>query len=282
MYNYALANSLDDALSRISSGDHRILAGGTDFYPAQVNKPIKESVLDISKLSELHGIWEEDDHWRLGAMTTWSGIADSDLPSAFRCLQLAAREVGALQIQNAGTIAGNLCNASPAADGVPPLLTLNAEVELQSVAGVRRLPLGEFIQGYRATACQPDELVTAVLVPKDLDNARSHFLKLGSRSYLVISMVMVAGVIESTADNRVASVRIAVGACSVVAQRLAALEAELVGRELSPALADVVRADHLATLSPIDDVRATAAYRLEAAEEMVRRVLAVCGQAEKK
>jgi len=159
---------------------------------------------------------------------------------------------------------------------------LNAEVELQSVAGVRRLPLGEFIQGYRATACQPDELVTAVLVPKDLDNARSHFLKLGSRSYLVISMVMVAGVIESTADNRVASVRIAVGACSVVAQRLAALEAELVGRELSPALADVVRADHLATLSPIDDVRATAAYRLEAAEEMVRRVLAVCGQAEKK
>jgi len=281
MYNYALAGSLDDALSLLAGKEHRILAGGTDFYPAQGEKPFSGSVLDISGLKELQGIREEEDFWRLGALATWSDIADADLPPVFRGLQLAAQEVGALQIQNAGTIAGNLCNASPAADGVPPLLTLNAEIELTSTDGVRRLSLGDFVQGNRVTARNADELVTAVLIPKGAEDARSHFIKLGSRRYLVISLVMASAVIEATADGRVASARVAVGSCSIVARRLAALEADLVGLTLSPELAEVVRTEHLAPLSPIDDVRASAGYRLEAAEELVRRVLAECGREER-
>jgi CO/xanthine dehydrogenase FAD-binding subunit len=178
-----------------------------------------------------------------------------------------------MQIQNTGTVAGNICNASPAADGVPALLALDATVELSSAAGRRVLQLGEFILGNRRTARRPDELVTAILVPKPR-HARAYatFLKLGARTYLVISIAMVAAVLE-VAGSTVAAARVAVGACSVVAQRLRRLEAELVGRPFAPGLGALVRADHLAPLSPIDDVRGTAEYRSDAAATLVARAL---------
>jgi CO/xanthine dehydrogenase FAD-binding subunit len=96
-----------------------VLAGGTDFYPARVGRAIDEDILDITAIGELRGIAEDADGWRIGATTTWSELIETRLPPLFDGLKLAAREVGGRQIQNAGTIAGNLCNASPAADGVP-------------------------------------------------------------------------------------------------------------------------------------------------------------------
>ena len=129
---------------------------------------------------------------RIAACTTWSEIRDAALPPACDALRAAAAEVGGRQIQNAGTIGGNLCNASPAADGVPPLLALDAAVELASAAGTRRLPLAAFLLGPRRTDRRPGEILTAVLLPEAALAGRSVFLKLGARRHLVISIAMVA------------------------------------------------------------------------------------------
>ena len=123
------------------------------------------------------------------------------------------------------------------------------------------------------TQRRADDLMTAILVPKPAGRSTSHFLKLGSRTYLVISIVMVAVVLEDDGLGHVGRARICVGACSVVARRLEALEAALVGQRLAPGLGANACDDHLGVLSPIDDIRATAGYRREAALEMVRRAL---------
>lgn len=255
-----------------------MVAGGTDVYAQHVGRPLPAPILDVHGLAELRGIEPDGDGYRIGALTRWADVAAADLPPAFDGLRAAAREVGGIQIQHAATVGGNLCNASPAADGIPPLLTLDASVELTSASGARVLPLEDFLTGYRATALRDDELLTTVLVPPAGGGARSRFVKLGLRRYLVISVVMVAALAGVDEDGRIAVVRVAVGACSPVARRLRSLEAALVGRPSAEAAAlgadDVF--EHLAALEPIDDVRATAAYRLDAAAVLVSRALAAC------
>lgn len=263
---------LEEALAALAGGGLAVLAGGTDFYPARVGRPLREDVLDISGLAGLRGVSREDGRWRIGALTTWSDLAGQPLPPLFDGLKLAAREVGGIQIQNAGTVGGNICNASPAADGVPCLLTLDAEVELASVRGRRRVDLARFITGGRQTARHQDELVTAVLIPEHSARARSAFMKLGARRYLVISILMVVVTLDIDDSGAVVKAAVAVGACSPVAQRLPGLEARLVGRPVAQA-ATLVRSSDLAVLSPIDDVRGTAAYRMEAAERLIQRAL---------
>ena len=127
---YSRPTTIEEATLLLSSGEARILAGGTDFYPSLGDRVIRQAVVDVSALHELRGVAAEPTHFRIGGLTTWSQIIQTPLPRCFETLKAAAREVGAIQIQNRGTIAGNLCNASPAADGVPPLLALDAEVEL--------------------------------------------------------------------------------------------------------------------------------------------------------
>ncbi len=278
MGSYLRPTDLGDALRALGApGPRAILAGGTDFYPARVGRTIDEDILDITALP-LRGIEEHADHWRIGALATWSELIAAPLPPCFDALKAAAREVGGAQIQNAGTIAGNLCNASPAADGVPPLLAMDAAVELASAGGERRVPLAEFVTGNRRTARRADELVTAIRVPKPAPGTESAFLKLGARRYLVISIVMVAATIEPDERNQIARARIAVGACAAAAQRLRALESALNGLPIDSRLATVVCNEHLAqALAPIDDVRGSAAYRNDAALTLVRRALAELG-----
>ncbi len=268
---YLRPSRLEDALTALAR-PHVVLAGGTDFYPARVGRAIDEDVLDIGGIAVLRGISADAAGWRLGATTTWSELLETDLPPLFDGLKQAAREVGGRQIQNAGTLAGNLCNASPAADGVPCLLALDAEIEIAGPAGSRRLALRQFITGVRRTALTQDELVVAVHVPRPGNEARSAFLKLGTRRYLVISIAMAAATLE-IADGRVASARIAVGACSPIAERLTDLEAALAGAPLDARLAERVEVSHLAPLSPIDDVRGSAAYRSDATVTVLRRLL---------
>jgi CO/xanthine dehydrogenase FAD-binding subunit len=268
---YLRPRRLEDALTALAR-PHVVLAGGTDFYPARVGRAIDEDVLDIGGIAVLRGISADAAGWRLGATTTWSELLETHLPPLFDGLKQAAREVGGRQIQNAGTLAGNLCNASPAADGVPCLLALDAEIEIAGPAGRRLLPLRQFITGVRRTALTQDELVVAIHVPRPGNQARSAFLKLGTRRYLVISIAMAAATLE-IADGRVAAARIAVGACSPVAERLTDLEAALAGAPLDARLADRVEVAHLAPLSPIDDVRGSAAYRSNATVTVLRRLL---------
>jgi CO/xanthine dehydrogenase FAD-binding subunit len=275
---YLRPESVDEALAALAARQLAVLAGGTDFYPARVGRPVFEDVLDISRLAELRGIRDEGRHWRIGALTTWTDIVRAELPRVFRTLQQAAREVGGVQIQNAGTIAGNLCNASPAADGAPALMSLGAQVELRRADATRTVPLTDFLVGNRATQRGLDELMTGILVPKwaaqEGHSARSLFLKLGARRYLVISIVMVSVAVEISPTGKITRCGVAVGACSPVAKRLTALEKKLLGNRLTPEVAAIPAPEHLAALAPIDDVRATAEYRREVALELVRRGLA--------
>jgi CO/xanthine dehydrogenase FAD-binding subunit len=273
MGTYLRPASLEGALAALAARPRAVLAGGTDFYPARVGRLVEEDVLDVSAVTALRGVREENGRIRIGAATTWTELIDTPLGRQFDCLKRAAREVGGAQIQNAGTVAGNLCNASPAADGIPPLAALDAEVELRSASRSRTLPLGEFVRGNRATACAPDELVTAVLVPRWSERARSTFLKLGARKYLVISIAMVAVAVDVAPDGAIGRCGIAVGACSPVARRLTALEEELVGRRLGPELAERVAPRHVTPLAPIADVRGTAEYRADAVLTLIRRAL---------
>lgn len=278
MASYLRPTSLDEALQSLRAGQPVVLAGGTDFFPARVGRAPDEDILDITAIPELSGISESDDGWRLGATLRWSDLIAADLPGLFDGLKQAALRIGGRQIQNAGTLAGNLCNASPAADSVPPLLAMRARVELCGPGGRRELPLADFITGNRRTALRPGELVAAILVPRPRKAARSVFMKLGAREYLVISIAMAAVVLELD-GNVVAGASVAVGACSAVAQRLPFLEAELIGRRCNASLANRVSAAHFDRLAPIDDIRADAAYRRAAAAVLVRRaLLALAGQ----
>lgn len=276
---YLKPKTVQEAVALLASSGGQILAGGTDFYPALGDRLPGGAVVDISAIGEMRGISFEPTVVRIGGLTTWSDIIRAPLPPALRALQAAAREVGSVQIQNRGTVAGNLCNASPAADGVPPLLALDAEIELASPAGARRIPLQQFIIGNRRTARRPEEVLTAVLVPRGLEGARSAFVKLGARRYLVISISMVAAVIGQDSGGRITAARVAVGSCSAKAVRLNDLEQDMAGLRAANGIGEVVTPRHLSPISPIDDVRATADYRRDASLALVRRALEACLEA---
>jgi CO/xanthine dehydrogenase FAD-binding subunit len=273
---YFRPNTLSEAVNVLASSGGQILAGGTDFFPSLGDRPVTGKVVDISGLREIKGIIHDAQYVRIGGLTTWTEIVKAPLPSCFDGLKAAAREIGGVQIQNRATVAGNLCNASPAADSVPPLLALDAEVELVSHARTRRMPLAEFIVGNRKTQLQPGEILSQILVPRTVENAASTFLKLGARRYLVISIVMVAAVIEKDSTGCVRQARVSVGSCSVVARRLTDLERVLIGAPVAVGLGDLATAGHLKILSPIGDVRANAAYRRDAALRLVQRALDAC------
>ena len=271
--DFMRAADLSVAVAALADGPCRILAGGTDVFPALRDRPLTGRVLDISGIADLRRIDARDDYWSIGAAVSWRDIFRAKLPPAFDGLKDAAREVGSWQIQNRATLVGNICNASPAADGVPALLTLDAEIELQSSRGRRVLPLASFIVGNRQTKRADDEIATAILVPKSATKGQGYFYKLGARRYLVISIGMVAMRLACDNDHNISDIAIAVGACSEVAMRLDDLEQRLRGQALAGA-AQLVSAAHFDCLSPIDDVRAPASYRIDTVEEAVRRLLA--------
>jgi len=273
MADYLRPSSLDDALAALADRPWTMLAGGTDVYPANVGRPIPDAILDVSGLGSMREIVVVEGVVRIPALATWTDVVRSELPPAFDGLKTAARSIGGVQIQNRGTLAGNLCNASPAADGLPNLMALDARVELSSTAGRREIAVGDFVVGNRRTIRRPDELVTAVLVPTPSPTAGSTFLKLGSRAYLVISIASVAAVVDVGVDGRVASARIVVGACSEVPRRIQAAEARLVGEVASSSLGASIGLADLDVLSPIDDVRGTAGYRRAVATTLVRRAV---------
>jgi CO/xanthine dehydrogenase FAD-binding subunit len=272
---YAQPTRLDEALDLAARYRPRILAGGTDVMVG-AGVDLAGPVLDITRILEIKGISIGANVVSIGAGITWTDLVKADLPRGFDGLKAAAREVGSVQIQNRATIAGNLCNASPAADGVPPLLTLDAELEIRSHATQRHLPLSDFITGNRRTRLEAGELVTAIRIPARLAEGRSSFVKLGSRRFLVISIVSAAALLRTNATGVIEDARIAVGACSAAPMRLPAVESALVGQTLSDRLPDVVDAEQMGALSPIDDVRATAGYRRDAAVELVRHAILEC------
>ncbi len=284
--SYYRPNSLDDALAIRADRDVTLLAGGTDVFPARASdrgwgRMSQKPVLDLTAIDALRGIEEGETHTRIGALATWSELVKAPLPPVFDALKAAAREVGGLQIQNRGTLVGNICNASPAADGVPVLLCLDAEVVLlcldaevvlAGTSGDRIVPLAEFITGNRETTCRSDEIVTELRLPNLAPAARSNFSKLGSRRYLVISIVMAAGIVLIE-EGIVRELRLSIGACAPVAFRLRALEATLIGRAVRDLSDHDIALSDLESLAPIDDIRASAEYRRSAARTLLQRLL---------
>ena len=265
--------TLTEALRLMALGAGLPLAGGTDVYPAHVGRALPAPLIDLTRIRTLRGIRAEPGGWWFGATTTWAEVLRAELPACFDALKQAAREIGGEQIQNTGTLGGNLCNASPAADGTPVWLALDAQVVLQSASGARRLAVADFALGNRRTARAPNELLTGIVVPHRSAQARSVFTKLGSRRYLVISITMVALVLEVDASGRVISAGVAVGSCSACAKRLPALERRLLGMPLADVAQLSISAADLAALTPIDDLRASATYRLDATQTLLRRGL---------
>ena len=265
---YFRPTELGAALDWLSSHTGHVAAGCTDLFPGTDRAALSGPVLDVTAI-----VHASDNGWRIGATTTWTDIIRADLPPSFNALKSAAREVGSMQIQNAGTIAGNLCNASPAADGAPCLLALDATVELVSAAGSRTMALSDFITGPSQTALRSNEMMTAIHVSRDSGRGRSHFSKLGARKYLVISIAMVAARVAVN-DGTIVQAAVSVGACSAVAVRLSEVEAALIGQSVQANTLSAI-SDTMVTvaLAPIDDLRSDANYRLTAAAELVRRTL---------
>ncbi len=271
---YLTAHDLDDATRLRELTGYPVLAGGTDLYPAIENGVAVPGVIDLSEVVALRApIGRDIQVWTIPALTTWTALVESDLPSQFDALRQAAVEVGGRQIQNAGTVGGNLCNASPAADGVTALLALDAEVVLQGRAGARVVPLADFILGNRRTVLRRDEILTAVRVRELPGISASIFRKLGARRYLVISIVMAAVQIGLDAKRRVRTARVAVGACADRSLRMEAVETALRGVSAVDLSTFTIGEDAMALLKPIDDVRSSAGFRRHAAKALLEETI---------
>ncbi len=267
MESYYRPAHLEQALAALADGPRTVLAGATDFYPLRAVPQPHEAILDITALPGLRAITRRPDGWWIPCLATWTDVIQSPLPPYFNALKQAARQVGGVQIQNAATILGNLCNASPAADGVPCLLALDASVELASLRGRRIVPLAAFTLGPRRTACRPDELAIGLHIPDQ--GGVSGFEKLGARAYLVISIAMVAAWARLDGD-RIQAARVSIGACGPRAVLLPHLARALEGQICAEA---TIAPAHLACITPLNDIRATAAYRREAARVLVQRAV---------
>lgn len=269
--SYAQPTTLQQALALRANGAPAPIAGGTDIYPAIANGARYAALLDLSRVAEFaRPIEKTDGGWRMSPHVTWTDIASADLPRQFAGLKAAAIEVGGRQIQNRGTVVGNLCNASPAADGTVALLAMDAAVQLASARnGARTAPLSAFVVGNRRTLCRDDELVVGVRAPDWGPRSAGAFSKLGARRYLVISIVMAGVVLSASADGRIDRAGVAVGACGPKAIRLPAVEEALLGLATDRPIPPDIAKGKTDALTPIDDVRGAAAYRAAMAPRMV-------------
>ena len=269
MTAYLRPRDLDEALAaRAAHPDWLVLAGGTDLMVDAPHKPEPAGILDVWRLPGLGGITARGDGATIGAGTTWLEVArHAELAARWAPLPLAAREIGALQIQARGTLGGNVGTSSPVGDGLPALLALDAELELASVRGRRRVPYRAFCTGYRTTQLAPDELVVAAHLPAPTPHTRTAWRKVGTRRAQSISKVMGAAAIELD-GGIVTAARVALGAVADRPIRVTAVEDAVRGLAPAPA-ADAARAALRAAIRPIDDVRSTADYRRQVAENLV-------------
>ena len=258
----SLAEALD--LFAAEPGVWRPFAGGTDLVVLfEAGKLDHRRFLSIWRLPELRGISADAEYVRLGALTTYTDVLRHEtLSREFPLLAEAARNTGAIATQNRGTLGGNIVNASPAADTPPALLVYDAELELVSARGSRRLPYREFHTGYKQMQLGADELVVRILLRRDTARWRQYYRKVGTRKAQAISKVCFAGVMDRASGET----RIALASVAPVPLRCLRTEAAIAeGRDPLAALADEI--------TPIDDIRSVAAYRRRVAQNLLREFL---------
>jgi CO/xanthine dehydrogenase FAD-binding subunit len=266
--------TLPQALELMAAGSYRPLAGGTDLMvqlEADVIEP-PAAVLDLWRLGELRGVTYDGYDVAIGALTTWTELRTSPVVRArLPALAQAAATIGAAQIQNRGTIGGNICNASPAGDSLPVLLAVDATFDVGSIAGERSIPAREFWVAYRRTALRPDELLLRVRFPVERGR-HTRFRKVGGRAAQAISKVVMA---LSYRDDGALwhDVRLALGSVAPTPIRARRTEAVLEGPSPREAVADRAAAMLAEEIAPIDDVRSTAAYRRSVSGRVLHRLL---------
>jgi xanthine dehydrogenase small subunit len=257
--------------ARAAHPDWMVLAGGTDLMVNANHRAAPAGILDLWRCPELCFIRADRDSLAIGAGTTWWEVENHAIVQRqLAPLALAAREIGALQIQARGTLGGNVGTSSPVGDSLPALLALDAELELASVRGRRRVPYAEYCTGYRKTQLAADELIVAAHLKLPDARTRTAWRKVGTRRAQSISKVMGAAAITLDGDT-VVSARVALGAVADRPIRVAAVEDAVRGQRLGPDTAEVARSALRAAITPIDDVRSTASYRREVAENLVAR-----------
>jgi CO/xanthine dehydrogenase FAD-binding subunit len=272
---YAGATSLADALRvRVEHPTWLVLAGGTDVMVPGSGLADAPGVLDVFGVGELHGVGDAGEVIRIGACTTYAELLASDVVrDSLPLLAGAAREVGAEQIRERGTIGGNVVTCSPVGDMLPGLLALDARVVLASASGTRTLPYDHFVLGYRQIDLAADELLVSLEIPRPAAGTVQHWRKVGTRSAQAITKVAIAGVARVDA-GRVAHLRLAFGAVADHPVRLHAVEAMAEGAVADLALAEAVGAAVRDALQPITDARSTADYRRDVAARLATRFVA--------
>jgi xanthine dehydrogenase iron-sulfur cluster and FAD-binding subunit A len=274
---YLQPQTLDEALDLLAAhaGEARIVAGGTDVI-VELSRGIRptRTLIDVTAIPGLRRISQHNGVISLGALTTHNDVVASPLcREGALPLAQACWEVGAPQLRTRGTVAGNLVTASPANDTITPLVALDAEVVLVSTRGERRLPLPEFYLGVRRTALARDELLREIRFPAMTANQRGRFVKLGLRRAQAISVIDAAIVLTFDGDV-VTGARIALGSLAPTIVRARAAEDALVGTALDAGACTRAAELALEAVSPIDDVRGSAAYRLSALRNLLARSLA--------
>ena len=267
---YLRPTSLAEAIKmRADHPDATIFAGGTDVMNRVGQETSLAGMLDLFALDSFVGVSRREQRIQIGAATTFYQIVRDPLVNThLPILRDAASQIGALQIQNRGTIGGNIGNASPLGDLLPVLLALDAQVSLASTRGERQVPYGEFCTGYRRTVMEPDELIVSVSIPILSDRTFHYWRKVGTRKAQATSKVMLAAVGETTC-NRVTLVRLGIGAVADRPIRLTDVEQLLLSKELDHSQVEQARTLTLRSLNPIDDLRSTADYRRWVAANLV-------------
>lgn len=271
--------TLFEAYELLAASPTTPIAGGTDLMVRITGElgPIPERLLDVSRIDALRGIDLVAGGLQLGAATTYTEIRRSTLcREHLPALVEAAATIGAAQIQNRGTIGGNIANASPAGDTLPVLLAADATILVGGQRGEREIPAAEFFTGYRETALAADELILQIRFP--LPRGRQlRFRKVGTRRAQAISKVVLAVAWRDLGATGWTDVRVALGSVAATPIRAAATEAVLEGARPTPQVADLAAETLAGELEPIDDVRSTAEYRRTVAARVLHRVLRDAG-----
>jgi xanthine dehydrogenase small subunit len=269
---YVRPRSLKEALeTRATHPDWMILAGGTDLMVNANHRPAPAGIIDLWRLDELCFIRADRDRISIGAGATWWEVENHAVViNRLSPLAAAAREIGALQIQARGTLGGNVGTSSPVGDSLPALLALDAEIEVGSVRGRRRIAYSEYCTGYRTTQLAADELIIAAHLPLPESTTSMVWRKVGTRRAQSISKVMGAATIHVD-GGVVVSARVAFGAIADRPIRLPTIEEAVKGQRIGAQAGEAARVAMRAAIKPIDDVRSTATYRREVAENLVAR-----------
>jgi len=257
--------SLKETLSVLSHepGVWQPFAGGTDLMVLmEAGKLAHKNYVNIWNLSELRGIEVSPEQISIGALTTYTEVQEHPvLREEFPMLCQAASETGGLAIQNRGTLGGNIVNSSPAADSPPALLAYDAEVELVSINGARRVPYQTFHTGYKQTVMRADELLSRIYLPRTTSGATQYYRKVGTRKAQAISKVCFSGLARMK-DGAIGDIRLAFGSIAPVPFRCLKTESILRGALLDQQIVEKAKAELSREISPIDDIRSTRNYRL--------------------